>query len=131
MEVNIDEFSLARFYNKSQIETISEGIAICQFILHFNGVACFRCEKCKRQMESSDVKDEKERLIDELKSLEANDTSALDDFLRQHATVLPECNQLAREIQYRQVTLFKNVDQELLDPNELLKKSYLCEYTHM
>ena len=82
-------------------------------------------------MESSDVKDEKERLIDELKSLEANDTSALDDFLRQHATVLPECNALAREIQYRQVTLFKNVDQELLDPNELLKKSYLCEYIHM
>ena len=80
-------------------------------------------------MECSQVKDKKERLIEDLKSLDANDPLALDDFLQHHAAVLPECNQLAREVQYRQITLYKQVDQELLDPPALLKKSYLCEYT--
>ena len=79
-------------------------------------------------MDSTYVKEENDRLLEDLKSLDPNDPSVLDDFLRQHATVLPESNQLSREVQYRQVTLFKQVDQQLLDHNALLKKSYLCKY---
>ena len=78
-------------------------------------------------MENSEVKEENKRLVDELKTIDPNDPGALDDFLRQHAAVLPDTNQLAREIQYRQVTLFKNVDPEDLEPNAQLKKSYLCK----
>ena len=81
-------------------------------------------------MESSEVKAEHDRLIEDLKSRDPNNPSALDDFLRQHSTLIPETYQLSREVQYRQVTLFKQVDQELLDHNALLKKSYLCAYQH-
>ena len=95
-------------------------------VVHF--ICIFRCEKCGDQLDSTYVKEENDRLIEDLKSLDPNDPAVLDDFLRQHATVLPESNQLSREVQYRQVTLFKQVDQQLLDHNALLKKSYLCEY---
>ena len=78
-------------------------------------------------MTKSEVKEKDDRLIADLKTSNPNDPAALDDFLRKHSAYLPECNQLSREVQYRQVTLFKQVDQQLLDHAALLKKSYLCK----
>jgi len=88
---------------------------------------CWKCEKCGYQMTKSEVKENDDRLIADLKSSDPNDPAALDDFLRRHSAYLPESNQLSREVQYRQVTLFKQVDQRLLDHAALLKKSYLCK----
>ena len=79
-------------------------------------------------MTKAEVKEADDRLIADLKSSDPNDPAALDDFLRRNSAYLPETNQLSREVQYRQVTLFKQVDQKLLDHAALLKKSYLCKY---
>jgi len=80
-----------------------------------------------KKTSSSAIKEEHDRLIADPKTSDPNDPDVLDDFLRQHSAVLPESNQLYREVQYRQVSLFKQVDHELLDHNALLKKSYLCK----
>ena len=87
----------------------------------------FSCEKCNRVIDSHQVKEDNNQLVKELQDADRSDPQALDAFLRKYATTLPETHQLSREIQYRQVLLFKAVDPKDADTNMLLRKSYICK----
>ena len=86
-----------------------------------------RCEKCSQALESKQVKDGHERLTTELKNIDKSDISNLDDFLRKYATILPDCSQLSREIQYNMLLMMKSKDQSIFPTNILLKKTILCK----
>ena len=78
-------------------------------------------------MESKQVRDGHERLTTELKNIDKSDISNLDDFLRKYATILPDCSQLSREIQYNMMLMMKSKDQSIFPTNILLKKTILCK----
>jgi len=89
--------------------------------------APYKCEKCSQALESKQVRDGHERLTTELKNIDKSDISNLDDFLRKYATILPDCSQLSREIQYNMMLMMKSKDQSIFPTNLLLKKTIICK----
>ena len=78
-------------------------------------------------MGSKQVREGHERLTTELKNIDKSDISNLDDFLRKYATILPDCSQLSREIQYNMMLMMKSKDQSIFPTNILLKKTIICK----
>ncbi|XP_040572968.1 SET domain-containing protein SmydA-8 [Lepeophtheirus salmonis] len=86
----------------------------------------WKCEKCSHTLESTTVRHGIESMMDELKSIDRTNPENLEDFLKRYATLLPETNQLTREIQLGLVSLFKNRRNEDLKTTQLLRKAFMC-----
>ena len=76
-------------------------------------------------MNAKQIREGHDRLTTELRSLDRSNPSNLEDFLQRYATVLPESNQLSREVQYGLLQLYKSVPD--LPTHYLLKKSLVCK----
>ena len=76
-------------------------------------------------MNAKQIREGHDRLTTELRSLDRSNPSNLEDFLQRYATVLPESNQLSREVQYGLLQLYKSVPD--LPTHHLLKKSLVCK----
>lgn len=88
-----------------------------------------RCEKCHSSMDAVEVKETNERISKEIRALDRSDPEALEKFLINVGTVLPDTHHLVREVQYGIVNLFKIRVSSLLSNAQLLRKSFLCEWS--
>ena len=66
-----------------------------------------RCNTCGHTLEANQIREGHDRLTSELKSLDRTRPAHLEDFLQKYATILPDTNQLAREIQYSIMLIYR------------------------
>ena len=66
-------------------------------------------------------------MTNEIKSLDRSDPDSLENWMKQKIVAVPESHQLVREVQYGLVCLFKLDNPELMNNNQLLRKSVLCK----
>lgn len=78
-------------------------------------------------MSVNEVKEIYNRVTSELKEVDRSDPDCLERFMLEQAPVLPDSNQLIREIQFGLVCLLKVANPEWLSHHHLLRKAFLCK----